>query len=98
MKKIRVYLRIGDTPRKYKVSANTSPNHEPIWTTSYGSAGNRLYHPTVAFALDIVLPDDAFAKAKQSLGEVVIPDDALDVAIDVPKMATGEDPTLLESA
>lgn len=77
--KARIYLRLAKNANgrhPFKVEANTSPWHAPL------KKGDE-HLPTVAFAIDIVLPDDAFKQAEQVIAEIKIPNDAFDVAGEV---------------
>lgn len=85
MAKIRAYVRVAQTTDrrgrpsgKYRIhTSTTKPSPASITDTS----GNAL--PTVAFALDLVIPDDAFKQAQQVIAEVKIPEDALKIAAEV---------------
>lgn len=74
--KTRIYVRVGRQPRgKAKVTATAvKPSNEPLFVVSKAI-------PTVAFALDIDIPDDAFKRAEKVLAEIDIPEP--DLAADV---------------
>lgn len=52
----------------YKVSASTTPNNEPLNSGSY----NTEWFPTVAFAINVDLPDELFDKAATVIAELNI--------------------------
>lgn len=51
------------------VKASTKPDYSPIEGARYGS-GRGTFYPTVAFALDIDVPDEAFKKAEQVVAKL----------------------------
>ena len=59
--KIRCYLRIGKTERKYKVDVSTKPNNAAL--TKYHVNGE-VPIPTVLVALDLIIPDLEFDSAR----------------------------------
>ena len=65
--KVRAYIRVAKTKRKFKVAASERPTAEPLEDRSCNPIS---YHPTIYFALDISLPDDAFDYAEKLVGEV----------------------------
>lgn len=77
--KARVYLRVArDKKRRTtKVMANVKPNHAPIADPS----GNLL--PTIAFGLDLEIPDKVFEQAEQVIATIQIPDSAAEIAAEV---------------
>lgn len=59
MKK-RIYLRIGDGTRSWKVHASTKPQLTPLRKNSYTNE----YVPTVCVALDLEIPDSEFSASR----------------------------------
>lgn len=61
-----VYLRIAKHPRRshVKVTAGTKPNDAQL----SDSAGNAM--PTIAFAVDVNIPDDMFKQAQRVVAEL----------------------------
>jgi hypothetical protein len=79
--KARVYLRIAKMKKTsrnpgYKVQAGVRPSDVPLSTESQ-------WLPTVAFALDLDIPDEKFAEAEQVIAEIVIPEDQAVIAAEV---------------
>jgi hypothetical protein len=66
--KTRIYLRVAKTENRkgYKVSAGSQPSNEPLNSGSY----NTTWFPTVAFALDIDVPDEMFKTAERVIAEL----------------------------
>lgn len=66
--KFPVYLRIAktDTRKRYKVAASTDPNNEPLNSGGYGV----VWHPTVAFAVNVEIPDELFNQAGRVIAEL----------------------------
>ena len=83
MPKIKAYVRIAKgNSGKYKIDARgTHPHYAPI----YDSHNAPL--PTVAFAVEFVIPDHAFHQAKQVIAEITIPEDQLQIAAEVAEVA-----------
>lgn len=78
--KTRIYLRVAKNPSgrtKAKVQAGAKPSSVPLTDSS----GYEL--PTVAFAIDVDLPDAAFKQAEQVIAELTIPEGQYRVAADV---------------
>ena len=78
--KTRVHLRIAKTTSSrapYKVAATAKPNHQPI-TDMYGNA-----FPTVAFALDLNIPDGLFRQAERVIAEITVPEDIASIPVPV---------------
>lgn len=66
--KIRTYIRVARNGYKAKVDAATSENQTPLYTAGYGGSKNFL--PTVAFAIDLVIPDELFSSASRVIAEI----------------------------
>lgn len=63
--KIKSYIRIARTSNgRSKITATSKPSDEPL-KDSYGEA-----LPTVAFAVEFVIPDEAFRRASQLIASV----------------------------
>lgn len=76
---LRVYLRVAHQPSgKPKVAAGVRPSKLPL----YDSSGNRPI-PTVAFAIDLDLPDAMFRAAERVIAELTVPESAAEVAAKV---------------
>jgi len=73
--KIKTYLRVAKTSRGYKVSAQTKPNHAPLYTDSY----SKKYLPTVHFAINLDIPNEAFDKASKAIAEINVPEEHLEI-------------------
>ena len=65
--KIKAYIRIGKTKRKYKVMASEKPNFEPIKDSGYSPIS---FYPTIFFGIEFNLPDEAFEYAEKMIGEI----------------------------
>lgn len=71
MTKVKVYLRIGKTPKGlYKVEGSHNPRPIPIKDTNNSYGGITKFFPTVFMGLEINLPDEAFQYAEQIIAEV----------------------------
>lgn len=68
--KIRAYIRVAKNGSKYLVAAQSKENNQPLHKISYGSVGNKEFLPTVAFAVDLNVPDELFAKASRVIAEI----------------------------
>jgi hypothetical protein len=77
MPKVRAHLRVAKTQNKYRVNATSRPAVGPLTDVR----GEPL--ATVAFAIDLVIPDEAFKQAARVIAEVEIPADALRVDAEV---------------
>ncbi|WP_159059390.1 hypothetical protein [Rhodopseudomonas palustris] len=64
-----MYIRVAKTSgrRGYKVSASTVPNVSPIAEMKLGSA---VAYPTIAFAVEIDLPDELFTQAERVIASI----------------------------
>ena len=58
---------------KAKVTAGVRPSNEPLSIT----AGHL---PTVAFAINVEIPDEAFRQAERVIAELKISEEAIDIA------------------
>lgn len=79
--KIRTYMRVarkspGSRSPQYMLKANVTPSTEPLY-----SGPNPL--PTIAFAIDLDIPDEMFKSAERVIAEIVIPPEAAEIAADV---------------
>jgi hypothetical protein len=70
MAKVITYLRVAKVKKGYKVIATSRPNILPIQPEQY--IGKRPY-PTISFAIELNIPDDAFAQAAKVIADVKIP-------------------------
>lgn len=82
--KVRAYLRVAKTGRgsrsPYKIHASSKPDHRPL-SSGYGRSETVL--PTVAFAIDVDIPDKLFKQAEQVIAEITIPEDQAVIAAEV---------------
>jgi hypothetical protein len=79
--KVKAYVRIArdpDRPLYPKIEATVKPSSRPL-TRSDG----RTELPTIAFALELIVPDALFRQAEQVIATVTIPEAAATVAADV---------------
>lgn len=79
--KATVYLRIAKTRKTgnspgYKVEARAKPSDAPLSNQDY-------WLPTVAFAIDLDIPDKKFEEAEQVIAEIRIPEDQVTIAAEV---------------
>lgn len=78
----RVYLRIARDKRgRGKAVATLKPTDTPL----YDSNNSAL--PTVAFAVDLNVPDVMFDRAAQVIASITIPEDQATIAADVVERA-----------
>ena len=70
MAKIRAYIRIAKNGWKYKIDAGAKDNSAPLHLTGYRN--EKTFLPTVAFAVDLNIPDELFSKASRVIGEINI--------------------------
>jgi hypothetical protein len=61
----------------YKVEAKTEPDQRPL----IGASATVL--PTVAFALELDIPESAFRSAEQVVASIQIPEEQLEIAAKV---------------
>jgi len=76
----RVYLRVAKYSGRnadFKVDARATPNHAPL------ESGTGVPLPTVAFAVDMDIPEKAFKRAEQVIATIAIPEEALEIAAEV---------------
>lgn len=80
--KCRVFLRVAKTKssKGYRVAASTRPNDSPIRNDAWSKPD---FFPTVAFAVDLDIPESAFKRAEQVVAALEVPDDAVEVAASV---------------
>lgn len=68
--KAKVYLRVArhahGRARRYKVEASPRPSHEPVRDSKQQAL------PTVAFAIELDLPDHLFDRAQAVIAEINI--------------------------
>lgn len=64
-----IYLRIAKTKKGYKASASVSPNNEPL---NNGNSYSMEWFPTVAFCINITIPDELFEQASRVIAELNI--------------------------
>jgi len=77
--KAKVYLRIAKNPHgrtPFKVAATAKPTYAPLMTGGYDAKAL----PTLAFAVVLDIPEDAFKQAEQVLAEIEIPTDLVAIA------------------
>jgi hypothetical protein len=77
--KATVYLRVAKGPRGPKFAATTKPSRAPLTTGGW----NEKHLPTVAFALLLNIPDEAFDQAGQVIAEIDVPAEQLSIAAEV---------------
>ena len=81
--KAKVHLRIAKNPTgrtPFKVHASTKPDYRPLTT---GSAFEPKSLPTLAFAIVLDIPDDAFKQAERVLAEITVPAEIVAIAAEV---------------
>ena len=67
--KTKIYLKIARGVRGVKVSASNKPSNAPFAEKSY--RGDK-YFPTVAFAIELDIPDELFKTAEKTIASVVV--------------------------
>lgn len=76
--KTRVHLRVARDKRgRGKVVATLKPTDTPLY-----DGGNDAL-PTVAFAIDLDVPDVMFSRAAQVIASITIPEEQATIAADV---------------
>lgn len=73
--KTKIYLRISSTTGKRRpaVRASMKPDYSPIeGTVSYKQ---KKFFPTVAFAVEVDIPDNAFKRAEKVLATLILKED-----------------------
>lgn len=76
--KVRAYIRVAKMANgKAKVDASRSPHDRPL------SSSNGEALPTVAFAIDLVVPDGLFTRAEQVIATLTIPEEQARILADV---------------
>lgn len=77
--KVKAYVRVGKPEYgRVKVSASNKPNEAPL-TDSQGPV------PTVAFAVEVELPDVMFKRAQQIIADLKVPESQATIAAKVTK-------------
>jgi hypothetical protein len=79
--KVKTHLRVAKTKRGARVVASSKPSQKPI-IVDKGYASERVL-PTVAFAVVLDVPDEAFKAAEAVLAEIEIPFERTRVAAEV---------------
>ncbi len=80
--RIRAYLRVAQDEgarKPYKIEVDSAPNHQPLFKQGYRS---KTFLPTVSFAVDLNLPDDAFTRAANVIASITVPEEQVDIAIE----------------
>lgn len=77
--KVRAYFRVAHDvrTRRTQVQANAKPTTRPL--TNTGGA----FLPTVAFAVDLEIPDALFKRAEQVIATLALSDDSAVIAATV---------------
>lgn len=89
MAKVRTYLRVAKNGYKYKVEAGTKENVTPLHKGgSYNS--QKEFLPTVAFAIDLDIPDSLFSKASQVVAEINLAEKGVKIAGEMVVPAKGK--------
>jgi hypothetical protein len=67
--KYPVYLRVAktDSRKGYKVAASGTPNNEPL---SNGQKWALRWYPTLAFCVNIEIPDELFEQSQRVIAEL----------------------------
>jgi len=86
MAKLRAFIRVGKTNKGYKIAAATKDNGEPI-VVPLGYRGEKSILPTVSFAVDLVIPDELFARASKVIGEINLSLEEVKIAATIPRAA-----------
>lgn len=79
--KTRAYIRIARTPggrKPYRIDARNSPYGGAPLTDTMGRA-----LPTVAFAIDFMIPDELFKQAEHVIAEIEIPEAQAEILAEV---------------
>lgn len=76
----KIYMRVAAHPdgrdADYKVAASVRPNYSPLTVdTGY----NERDLPTVAFAVELEIPEAMIFQAEQTLAEIQIPEEAVEI-------------------
>lgn len=76
--KVRAHIRVAKSANgKYVVGATKRPTHKALVDTLGGAL------PTVAFAIDLIIPDEMFKEAERVIAEIEIPPNAAEIAAEV---------------
>jgi hypothetical protein len=76
--KTRVYVRVAKGPRGAQVAMTQKPNHGALTSGREGK-----YLPTVAFALDLDVPDALFKRAELAVAELRVTEDSAQIAAEL---------------
>ena len=80
--KVTAYLRVAKTEKSgrnrqgVRFAVGSNPDQRPLET-------DRYVLPTVAFAIDLDIPDEAFEAASRVVAELVVPNENLQIAAEV---------------
>ena len=68
--KVIIYLKIAKGRKgRVLIKSSTKPDYSPIETVKYGSKHGDSY-PTVAFAINVDIPDESFRRAEKVVAEL----------------------------
>jgi len=65
--KTKIYLKVAEGAKKLKVYASLNPSQIPLSSQSYRDV---KYLPTVFFAINVDIPDEAFELGKSAIKEI----------------------------
>lgn len=87
--KCKVYLRVAKTGTRngFRVSASSKPNNEPMSSGTYST----VWYPTIAFAINLDLPDSLFEQAERVIADLVVGTERAEVLAVVPQPSATTD-------
>lgn len=83
MAKVKMYVRVAKDGYKYKLEAGTKENVTPLHKGG-GYNSSKEYLPTVAFAVNLDMPDELFSKAAKVIAEINVAMKDVVVAAELP--------------
>ncbi len=75
MTKITAHIRVAETHRGRKFAISIKPNHQPLHNNDY----RKTYYPTIHFAINFDIPDDAFESASKVIAEINVLEEHLEI-------------------
>ena len=82
MAKVRAYIRVAKNGYRYSVDASAKANNNPLHKG--GGYSQKEYLPTIAFAVDLNIPDELFSKATKVIGEFNLQTNDITILGEVP--------------
>lgn len=80
----RIYLRVARDGYKYKVDAGIKSSEMPL-SKAVGYPAEKVFLPTVGFAVDFEIPDAMFSRASVVIAEINVQNKDVKILSAIPK-------------